>query len=264
MNYLRHYCNLIRKAENRTPPEGYTEKHHVFPISIYGKNNKVVVLTAREHYVAHALLEKIYIKRYGKNHIYAEKMTYAHLLMNDGKRYYNSFLYENVRKKVSDLHSKRFSGKNNPRYGKIGVYKHTEETKIKIRESSIGKKMSKDSIEKTRNANIGRKHSEDMKEKNRQSHLGKRATEETKNKMKEARKNKKWWTDGKVNKLSIECPGKNWKRGVTNYKSTNGYKWWNDGHIDKYMIECPGQNWKRGRVKKVNETKTNTDTTTVG
>ena len=31
MNYLKIYCNLIRKAENRTPPEGYTEKHHTFP-----------------------------------------------------------------------------------------------------------------------------------------------------------------------------------------------------------------------------------------
>ena len=141
MNYLKHYCNLIRKAENRTAPKGYTEKHHTFPKSIFGKNNRIVVLTAREHYIAHALLEKICIQRYGKNHIYTEKMIYAHFLMNEGKRYYNSFLYENVRKKVSDLHSKRFSGKNNPRYGKIGVYKHTEETKRKIRESNTGKKI---------------------------------------------------------------------------------------------------------------------------
>ena len=64
MNYLKHYCNLIGKAENRTPPEGYTEKHHTFPKSVFGKNNRVVVLTAREHYIAHALLERIYIKRY--------------------------------------------------------------------------------------------------------------------------------------------------------------------------------------------------------
>jgi len=37
MNYLKVYCNLIRKAENRTPPEGYTEKHHIFPKSIFGR-----------------------------------------------------------------------------------------------------------------------------------------------------------------------------------------------------------------------------------
>jgi hypothetical protein len=39
MNYLKVYCNLIRKAENRTLPEGYVEKHHIFPISIFGNNN---------------------------------------------------------------------------------------------------------------------------------------------------------------------------------------------------------------------------------
>ena len=64
MNYLKVYCNLIRKAENRIPPEGYTEKHHTFPKSIFGNNTRVVVLTAREHYIAHTLLAKICIKKY--------------------------------------------------------------------------------------------------------------------------------------------------------------------------------------------------------
>jgi len=49
MNYLKIYCNLIRKAENRTPPEGYTEKHHIFPLSISGKNKRIVVLNAKTH-----------------------------------------------------------------------------------------------------------------------------------------------------------------------------------------------------------------------
>ena len=100
MNYLKVYCNLIRKAENRTPPEGYTEKHHTFPISIFGKNNRVVVLTGKEHYIAHALLEKAFIKRYGIDNEKSRKMTYAFWMMRasqGGKhnRYYNSTLYEN-------------------------------------------------------------------------------------------------------------------------------------------------------------------------
>ena len=32
MNYLKTYCSLIRKAENRDCPEGYVEKHHIFPV----------------------------------------------------------------------------------------------------------------------------------------------------------------------------------------------------------------------------------------
>ena len=57
MNYLKVYCNLIRKVHQRQVVEGYTEKHHIFPVSIFGKNNKVVLLTGREHYIAHALIE---------------------------------------------------------------------------------------------------------------------------------------------------------------------------------------------------------------
>ena len=55
MNYLKTYCNLIRKTEQR----GYTKKkakeqglyvegHHTFPMSIFGKNKRIVYLTARE------------------------------------------------------------------------------------------------------------------------------------------------------------------------------------------------------------------------
>ena len=74
MNYLKVYCNLIRKVENRTLPEGYIEKHHIFPKSIFGKNDMIVVLTGREHYIAHILLQKICEKRYGLKHKNTQKM----------------------------------------------------------------------------------------------------------------------------------------------------------------------------------------------
>jgi hypothetical protein len=133
MNYLKTYCNLIRKAENRTPPEGYTEKHHTFPKSIFGKNNRVVVLTAREHYIAHALLERICIQRYGLQHWKTQKMICAHISMTSKRKYYNSYLYENVKKRFSNCRK----GKNNPMYGK----NHNNETINKLRET--GKKVYK-------------------------------------------------------------------------------------------------------------------------
>lgn len=123
MNYLKVYCNLIRKAENRTPPEGYTEKHHTFPKSIFGKNNRIVVLTAREHYIAHALLEKICMERYGLYHYRTKKMNNAHILMKSSG-YCNSYLYENARIRASN----NMKGKNNFMYGK----NHSEKTKNKI------------------------------------------------------------------------------------------------------------------------------------
>jgi hypothetical protein len=135
MNYLKVYCNLIRKAENRTPPDGYTEKHHIFPVSIYGKNNRIVVLTAREHYVAHALLEKICVQRYGLGDKRTIKMTYAHTSMvavnGNNKRYYNSYLYENAKMRMSE----NIRGENHPFYGR----KHTEASKNKM--STTRKKM---------------------------------------------------------------------------------------------------------------------------
>lgn len=113
MNYLKVYCNLIRKAENRTLPEGYTEKHHIFPKSIFGKNNRIVVLTSREHYIAHCLLERIFIKRYGLKDQRTIKMIYAHTCMKCNNKYYNSHLYDSalIRRKIA------MSGENNIMYG---------------------------------------------------------------------------------------------------------------------------------------------------
>ena len=125
MNYLKVYCNLIRKAEKRgytkkkaKEQELYVEGHHTFPISIYGKNRRIVYLTAREHYIAHSLLEKICIKRYGLNHWKTLKMIKAHISMtgsnNKMERYKNSFLYEKCRIRFSEKNS----GSGNPMYGK--------------------------------------------------------------------------------------------------------------------------------------------------
>lgn len=104
MNYLKIYCNLIRKAENRTHPEGYTEKHHTFPVSIYGKNNRIVVLTAREHYIAHALLVKICKKRYSISHRNTHKMIYAYNLMYNSGKCNTSALYEYYKKYFCEYH----------------------------------------------------------------------------------------------------------------------------------------------------------------
>lgn len=187
MNYLKHYCNLIRKAENRTSPEGYIEKHHIFPVSIFGKNNRIVVLTGREHYIAHALLEKIYIKKYGLNDKRTIKMIHAHTLMKSKGKYYNSYLYnlavirksevlkgkppyimtEKTRMKIGESrkgkiaseetkrkHSERMKGKNNPNYGKP----RSEESKRKQSESMKGKKHTKETRQRWSEARRGEKH----------------------------------------------------------------------------------------------------------
>ena len=61
MNYQIIYDNLINQAKNRLV-DGYTEKHHILPKSMGGSNQafNIVKLTAREHFLAHWLLFKIY------------------------------------------------------------------------------------------------------------------------------------------------------------------------------------------------------------
>ena len=143
MNYLKIYCNLIRKAENRTCPDGYVEKHHVFPKSIFGNNNIIVTLTAREHYIAHALLEKVYIRRYGIEDHRTKKMIHAFWIMSikNKDQKVNSYIFENLRIKRSIILSEKMKD-NNPFKGKF----HTEKAKEKMRgrkyNASMRKKLS--------------------------------------------------------------------------------------------------------------------------
>jgi hypothetical protein len=101
MNYLKLYCNLVRKFEERrlTKEEAkkqglYVEGHHVFPRSIYGEdkdgNARIVFVSAREHYVLHAVLERLCIQRYGLNHPYTRKMNKAHISMSTTQRYHKN------------------------------------------------------------------------------------------------------------------------------------------------------------------------------
>ena len=134
MNYLKLYCKLVRKFEERglTKSEAekqnlYVEEHHIFPRSIYGEhkdgNRRTVFITAREHYILHVLLEKLCIHRYGLKHQYTMKMNKAHISMSTKKEtneliYVNSKLYESAKIRQSELNR----GRNNPCTLHIKVY----------------------------------------------------------------------------------------------------------------------------------------------
>lgn len=61
MNYEKIYNQIIERAKNRVL-EGYSEKHHIIPKCMGGKNNSdnLVNLTAREHFLSHWLLHEMY------------------------------------------------------------------------------------------------------------------------------------------------------------------------------------------------------------
>ena len=88
MNYQRIYDSLISNAQSRKETSGYTEIHHIHPRSLGGTDDEsnLVVLTAKEHYLAHRLLYKMY-----QNTEHAQAMSAAWFCMvnmnKTGQRY---------------------------------------------------------------------------------------------------------------------------------------------------------------------------------
>ena len=79
MNYLKHYQDLClsRQALIRTKSSStYYENHHIRPKSLGGsdEDSNLVLLTPKEHYIAHLLLYKYY-KQFGGKAL--RKMAFA-------------------------------------------------------------------------------------------------------------------------------------------------------------------------------------------
>lgn len=121
MNYKQIYDNIINyRLDN--PLNGYTERHHILPRSLGGNDDKsnLVDLSAREHYICHLLLTKIYPK--GSQEYY--KMVNAYIMMcniknYNQKRYFkvNSKLYEHYKIIRSYNMSNEQAGDKNSQYG---------------------------------------------------------------------------------------------------------------------------------------------------
>lgn len=259
MNYLKTYCNLIRKAKNRNIPEGYTENHHIFPVSIYGKNNKIVVLTGREHYIAHALLEKALIKRYGANDNKSKKMTIAFWYMNNQNtknEYFNSYLYEASRERYIDSQrGKKFSEEQKKKISKALKNRiFSEEHKRKLSEANKGKKQSEEHRRKSSEVRKGKSLSKETKEKISESNrgknnpmygkFGKNHPAYGKNHSKESREKRSKSLKGRVySKETIEKM-KQSKKGKNMGENNSKSNWWKltfeDGNV---LIMCGIHTW---------------------
>lgn len=130
MDYKYIYYSIIEKAKNEDKDGkrsiGYFEKHHIKPKSLGGLNDEsnLVKLTAREHFICHWLLVKIY----QKGSIERNKMLYALWRMQKGndsshkEHYINARAYEKLRiefaQTISELTSQTQLGEKNSQYGK--------------------------------------------------------------------------------------------------------------------------------------------------
>ena len=247
MNYFKIYIDLIEKRRN-SKPIGYVEKHHIIPKSEGGLDAdwNIVVLTAREHYIAHLLLAKIYDDY---------KMWHAVNLMSRlrTKITINSRLYEMVRINSARKHSEVMKGKPSWNKGKTGIY--SDETITKISEST--KVAMRDPIL--------RRHLSDVKKGKPSWNKGMKLSDEQKQKISDALKGKKLSNETKE-KISLKTKGEkngmfgksSWPTDIQKYEarrlkcseSQKCLKWWNNGIKTCKAKECPGSDWNRGRIKK--------------
>jgi hypothetical protein len=219
--YTRWYYQIINKArsENRIKIkyDGY-ESHHIIPKCkpFCGSNDKenLILLTFREHFICHWLLIK----------------------MCDGIK---------KRKMSSALTRMTHNTKKLDRISSSWMF---ELSKKAYRDSRIGAKHTKESIEKMRISSTGKLHTEKVKKKMSLSHIGLKHTEQAKANMKKAQQGKimpehqflnqckKWliiWPDGheeQIINLTKFCKENGLDQGNMirvadgEYKSSKGFK----------------------------------------
>jgi hypothetical protein len=166
MNYQKIHDAIIDRARNRTLQD-YFERHHIIPKCLGGTDNKenLVDLTAREHFIVHKLLCKIYPNE--------DKLFFAYRMMavmknsKDNKReyYISSREFEEIRllanKKIGNAaRGRKLPPKPQEVIDKVittrkqNGYRHSDETRKKISEKNKGRILSKEHIHNLRESHL--------------------------------------------------------------------------------------------------------------
>lgn len=170
MNYKKIYDSLIDRAKNRERVEGiYYENHHIIPKCIGGTDSyeNKVLLTAREHFLCHWLLTKLYSD---------PKLVFAwnSFCMNtyNGDRP-TSHLYEHARIKYVELMKARIRNGEFTRHSPKGSIWMTDGDKcIRVNEKDVDIYL-ESGWKKGRLIKSRKPHSEITKRKMREAKVGK-------------------------------------------------------------------------------------------
>jgi len=211
--YTVWYDSIINKAK-ATPFNGYTETHHIIPRSLGGSNEStnLVELSARQHFICHWLLTKIYT---GQDR---GKMINALVMMQGENTYqqrYNTKITSRVFARLREEYAAYISKMN-------AGSKLTMEQREKVRQSKLGKSRTftaewRENLgkhHKSKNGTYDCSHSEETKRKIGDKIRGRKHTDEEKKRRADAIRGMK-----REKKL---CPHCNQEVAVNGYARWHG------------------------------------------
>lgn len=221
MKYELIYNQLVNKANSEQrikSTDNYFEAHHIVPRCLGGLDTKenIVLLTAREHYIAHKLLTMIYPSN---NKLSLALWCMVSLKSRNRDYRISSREYEELKLLVS----KRMSGKNNPVHKmQVNPFQRPEIIE-KIKLKNKGKKLSEETKNKISQKAVGRKQTEETKNKIRLGNIGKVVTDYTRQKISKANTGRKK-SEQEIEKIRLRLIGvPNAKTSETN-KRLNSMK----------------------------------------
>lgn len=155
MDYQLHYDSLIesRRSLGRDKTNGYFESHHIVPRCLGGLDNaeNLILLTAKEHFIAHLLLTKIYPENTSLGYAFFRMATPA---PNHSRQ--KSISYEKRRFLASKLSKKMWEDEKFREKMKLSKqYMQTEEYRSVMSAATSGEK----------NGMFGKNHSEESRKK---------------------------------------------------------------------------------------------------
>lgn len=204
MSIISRAVSEHRIHHSRSNVNSYFEKHHIIPRSLGGKNTKdnIVLLTGKEHYVAHHLLSKFTIGQSRTKMLNAFIMMAFNISLNQ-KRYvpksfesarwacavknsivfrgkpktqeWKALMSEKARgRKMNDEFKKQCSVRNKKMW-EDGIFAnkgpHSDETKAKIKEARAKQITTDETKAKISKSLTGKPRSDETKAKIRAAHL---------------------------------------------------------------------------------------------
>ena len=163
MDYKKHYDLLIETRKGLNRENIYIEKHHIIPICMGGNNSRdnLINLTAREHFLAHWLLWRIYKNDKLGNAFYAMTRKSSN---QERSISYSSIGYAEAKEACSAATSKRFKGVPKSDEQKIKMSQSakgkikSEQHRINLSKSLAGRKLDSARIEKMKINFLGGKN----------------------------------------------------------------------------------------------------------